>query len=105
MAKSYRTKRKHSPMGGVTFTAGAVAENLPCQCCGGQVESAPMIKNICYDCYRKIIAGEIPDPRKTSEESAYTAMDQILGTEPATQRQMESMVELFTDKNDPRPNC
>lgn len=29
------------------------------------------------------------------EDQAYTRMDELLGDEPATQRQMESMVELF----------
>ena len=96
-AKSYR--RGKNGLGGVSFSPSdsSVSSKVPCICCGGEVETAPLIANVCYDCYRKIVDGEIADPRKEIViDQAYASMDAVLGPEPATQREMESMIELFT---------
>jgi reverse gyrase len=96
---SYRSKAR-SAWSKVEFTDPCTAPTQPTPCiiCGGKVEESPLMRGVCYSCYSSLVSSPeafaaLKD--KVNEQAAYAAMDEILGTEPVTQREMESMVELF----------
>lgn len=46
----------------------------PCSLCGGEVEAAPMLSGVCYDCYRNVVTIELqPDPRLIMDAWQVTA--------------------------------
>jgi len=65
----------------------------PCPTCGHTIYSREGTTQPCGVC----------ELLRTTHEQAYTRMDSILGTEPATQRELESMVELFEDGTEASP--
>jgi len=44
----------------VTFDAPAIAANIQeaCTICHGKIEESPMMRGVCYNCYRDLIAAE-----------------------------------------------
>lgn len=51
----------------ILFPITAPTPCPPCSICGGKVEESPLMRDVCYSCYRAIVEGEITDPRKTSD--------------------------------------
>ena len=51
------------------------------------VATPEIAAEIMFDCGKEVI--------DVTEDTAYTEMDEVLGVEPATQKEMEGMVELF----------
>jgi len=63
MTRKYKTSYK-SPRPvkrfTVTFDAPAIAANIQeaCTICHGKIEESPMMRGVCYNCYRDLIAAE-----------------------------------------------
>jgi hypothetical protein len=65
---SYRSKARSAwSKVEITDPITAPAQPTPCTICGGEVEESPLMRDVCYTCYRKIVAGEIADPRKAEQ--------------------------------------
>jgi hypothetical protein len=41
-----------------------------CTFCGGKVEECPMLRGVCYNCYRRLITAKIEDEMKAIEPPA-----------------------------------
>lgn len=103
MSRKYKTSYKSSrgvKRFQVSFNASAIVTQIQehCTICGGKIEESPMMRGVCYTCYQGLVSS--PETfaalkEKVNEQAAYNQMDSILGSEPITQREMESMVELF----------
>lgn len=54
--KTHRNSRRFS----VAFDAPAIAAQVQevCTICGGEIEESPMMRGVCYSCYRDIIGKE-----------------------------------------------
>lgn len=54
---SYKTQR-NSKRFGVTFDAAVIAAKVQetCTICYGEIEESPMMRGVCYDCYRELVS-------------------------------------------------
>jgi hypothetical protein len=72
---NYKTHRNVSRFA-VTFDAPTLAATVEekCTICGGEIEESPMLRGVCYGCYRNIVTGENkPDPRLTRRDAILIA--------------------------------
>ena len=69
---SYRSHRNVKRFA-VSFSGQAEPQAVkPCSICGGVVEQQPMLRDVCYTCYRDVVELQ-PDPRIIAAQLGATA--------------------------------
>jgi len=67
--KSHRNVKRFA----VSFSGQAEPQAVkPCSICGGVVEQQPMLRDVCYTCYRDVVELQ-PDPRIIAAQLGTTA--------------------------------
>ena len=72
---SYKSRRTSSRFT-VTFDAAAIAKHVQetCTLCNGTIEESPILRGVCYDCYRTLVTTK-PAWQIEAEAQAADAQD------------------------------
>ena len=94
---SYKSHRSSSRFA-VTFDAPTIAAQVEekCTICGGKIEAQPMLRGVCYDCYRSVVNSFEPQP-----ENLGTYFTISGGEVMELDAHLESQYELTTEEDMP----